>query len=107
MRHLIVQRIRNGLAAAVLVPDPCWPPTLSIVLTAQAVPVTYPMYESRGWRPDMEEVARFTSKATLTALVLCALIFRAVSIEFRSKMQSQVSGSDQFPAESFEISVDA
>jgi len=53
----------------VLVPDPCWPPTISIVLSAQAVPVAYPVYESRGWRPDMEEVARLVTPKTKAIVI--------------------------------------
>lgn len=41
----------------VLVPDPAWPPTVSNILAAQAVPVPYPMYEETGWRPNIDEIA--------------------------------------------------
>jgi len=53
----------------VLVPDPCWPPTISIVLSAQAVPVAYPVYESRGWRPDMAELASLVTLKTKAILI--------------------------------------
>lgn len=55
----------------VLVPDPCWPPTASIILTAHGVPVYYPLHESRGWRPDVGEIAaRITPKTK--AILLCS-----------------------------------
>jgi len=47
----------------VLVPDPCWPPTASIVMTSHAVPVPYALYADRAWRPDLAEIAaKITSK---------------------------------------------
>jgi aspartate aminotransferase len=53
----------------VLVPDPSWPPTVSNILAAQAVPVPYPVYESQGWRPDMEELARLITPKTKAILI--------------------------------------
>jgi aspartate/methionine/tyrosine aminotransferase len=53
----------------VLVPDPCWPPTVSNILAAQAVPVPFPVYESLGWRPDMDEVARLITPKTKAILI--------------------------------------
>ena len=53
----------------VLVPDPSWPPTVSNILAAQAVPVAYPIYESKGWRPDMDELARLITPKTKAILI--------------------------------------
>ena len=53
----------------VLVPDPCWPPTVSNILAAQAVPVPFPVYESMGWRPDMDELARLITPKTKAILI--------------------------------------
>lgn len=41
----------------VLVPDPCWPPTTSIVMASHGVPVPYTLYADRAWRPDLAEIA--------------------------------------------------
>jgi aspartate aminotransferase len=47
----------------VLIPDPEWPPARGNLLAAHAVPVSYPLHESRGWRPDVEEMrTRITPK---------------------------------------------
>ncbi len=47
----------------VLVPDPEWPPTAGHVLLAHGVPVACPLYESRGWRYDLDELeSRITPK---------------------------------------------
>jgi aspartate aminotransferase len=48
----------------VLVPDPEWPPAAGNIQCARAVPVGYPLYESRGWRPDLEEMARLVTPKT-------------------------------------------
>jgi len=40
----------------VLVPDPEWPPAQGNVAGARAVPVPYPLHESRSWRPDLDEM---------------------------------------------------
>lgn len=53
----------------VLVPDPSWPPTVSNILAAQAVPMAYPIYESKGWRPDMDELARLITPKTKAILI--------------------------------------
>jgi aspartate aminotransferase len=54
----------------VLVPDPCWPPTASIVQSSHAVPVPYPLHADRGWRPDLAEIAaKITSRTK--AIVIC------------------------------------
>jgi aspartate aminotransferase len=53
----------------VLVPDPSWPPTVSNILAAQAVPVPYPVYEATGWRPDMDELARLITPKTKAILI--------------------------------------
>jgi len=42
----------------VLLPDPEWPPTAGTMLTARAVPVGVPLYESLGWRYDLDEFER-------------------------------------------------
>ena len=41
----------------VIVPDPEWPPCMGNVLAAHALPVGYPLRESLGWRPDLDEMA--------------------------------------------------
>jgi aspartate aminotransferase len=47
----------------VLVPDPCWPPTASIVMTSHGVPVPYTLHADRAWRPDLAEIAsKITSR---------------------------------------------
>ena len=48
----------------VLMPDPEWPPAAGNVLCAHAVPVPYPLHESRGWRPDVEEMRRLVTPKT-------------------------------------------
>jgi aspartate aminotransferase len=48
----------------VLVPDPEWPPAQGNILCAHAVPVGYPLHESRGWRPDVEEMRRLVTPKT-------------------------------------------
>ena len=48
----------------VLMPDPEWPPAPGNVACAHAVPVSYPLYESEGWRPDVEEMARLVTPRT-------------------------------------------
>jgi len=40
----------------VIVPDPVWPPTAGNILAAHGVPVTCPLYESSGWRFDLDEL---------------------------------------------------
>lgn len=55
----------------VLVPDPCWPPTASIIMAAQAKPVYYPLHEARGWRPDLGEMAACITPKT-KAILLCS-----------------------------------
>ena len=40
----------------VIIPDPEWPPTAGNILTAHGVPVACPLYESRAWRWDLDEV---------------------------------------------------
>jgi aspartate/methionine/tyrosine aminotransferase len=53
----------------VLVPDPAWPPTVSNILAAQAVPVPYPMHESLGWRPDIAEIAALITPRTKAIVI--------------------------------------
>jgi len=48
----------------VLVPDPEWPPAQGNVACARAVPVGYPLHESRGWRPDIDELHRLVTPKT-------------------------------------------
>jgi aspartate aminotransferase len=48
----------------VLVPDPEWPPSAGNIACAHAVPVPYPLYESRAWRPDVEELRRLVTPKT-------------------------------------------
>ena len=48
----------------VLVPDPAWPPAPGGILFARAVPVRYTLYESRGWRPDLEELKQLVTPRT-------------------------------------------
>src|SRR3977135_2802459 len=40
----------------VLIPDPAWPPAAGNILAARGVPVGYPLRESNGWRPDLDEL---------------------------------------------------
>ena len=40
----------------VILPDPEWPPAAGNVLAAKGVPVGCPLYESRGWRYDLDEL---------------------------------------------------
>jgi aspartate aminotransferase len=48
----------------VLMPDPEWPPARGNLLAAHAAPVFYPLHESRGWRPDVEEMRRLVTRRT-------------------------------------------
>ena len=48
----------------VLVPDPEWPPALGNIALAHARPVPYRLYESRGWRPDLDEIASLVTSKT-------------------------------------------
>jgi aspartate aminotransferase len=48
----------------VLVPNPEWPPAQGNVACARAVAVGYPLYESRGWRPDIDEMRRLITRKT-------------------------------------------
>jgi len=48
----------------VLVPDPEWPPAQGNVACARGVPVGYPLHESLGWRPDVEEMRRLVTPKT-------------------------------------------
>ncbi len=40
----------------VVIPDPEWSPCAGCIVSAQAVPVRCPIYESRGWRFDLDEL---------------------------------------------------
>ena len=40
----------------VLCGDPMWPSTRGSILSAHGVPVDCPLYESRRWRPDLDEL---------------------------------------------------
>lgn len=47
----------------VIIPDPEWPPTAGNILTARGVAVGSPLYESKGWRWDLDEVeSKITAK---------------------------------------------
>ncbi len=48
----------------VLVPNPEWPPAQGNVACARAVPVGYPLHESLGWRPDVDEMRRLVTDKT-------------------------------------------
>jgi aspartate aminotransferase len=48
----------------VLVPDPEWPPAAGNISCAHAIPVGYPLHESKGWRPDVEEMRRLVTSRT-------------------------------------------
>ena len=48
----------------VLVPNPEWPPAQGNVACARAVPVGYPLHESLGWRPDVDEMRRLVTSKT-------------------------------------------
>jgi aspartate aminotransferase len=48
----------------VLIPDPAWPPAAGTILFARAVPVGYPLHESLGWRPDVDEMRRLVTPKT-------------------------------------------
>jgi aspartate aminotransferase len=48
----------------VLVPDPEWPPAQGNIACAHAVPVGYPLHESLGWRPDIDEMRRLVTPKT-------------------------------------------
>ena len=40
----------------VVIPDPLWPPAAGNILAAKGVPVPCRLYESRGWRYDLDEL---------------------------------------------------
>jgi aspartate aminotransferase len=47
----------------VLIPDPEWPPAAGNILAARGVPVGCPLYESNGWRYDLDELeSKITSR---------------------------------------------
>ena len=48
----------------VLMPDPEWPPAPGSVQYSHGVPVPYRLYESRGWRPDLDEMRRLVTDRT-------------------------------------------
>src|SRR5207244_1929973 len=48
----------------VLVPDPEWPPAPGNISLAHGRPVPYRLYESRGWRPDLDEMAALVTPRT-------------------------------------------
>lgn len=47
-----------------IVSDPEWPPTMAIALAAKAIPVAVPLYESIGWRWDLDEVEKAITPRT-------------------------------------------
>jgi aspartate/methionine/tyrosine aminotransferase len=48
----------------VLLPDPVWPPAGGNILAAHGVVVPYPLHESRGWRPDVDEMRALITPRT-------------------------------------------
>ena len=48
----------------IIVPDPEWPPTMAIAVTAKAVPVAVQLHEARGWRWDLDELERAITPRT-------------------------------------------
>ena len=48
----------------VIVPDPEWPATMAIAIAAKAIPVAVPLYESQGWRWDIDEVQKAITPRT-------------------------------------------
>jgi aspartate aminotransferase len=48
----------------VLLPDPVWPPASGNISCAHATPVPYPLRESLGWRPDIEDLRRLITPRT-------------------------------------------
>jgi aspartate/methionine/tyrosine aminotransferase len=48
----------------VIVSDPEWPPTMAIAIAAKAIPVAVPLYESIGWRWDLDEVEKAITPRT-------------------------------------------
>jgi aspartate aminotransferase len=53
----------------VLIPDPEWPPAAGNILAAQGVPVPCKLYESSGWRYDLDELeSRITAKTRVLYL---------------------------------------
>jgi aspartate aminotransferase len=48
----------------VLVPDPEWPPAAGNIACARGVPVGYPLYADRGWRPEIDEIRRLVTPKT-------------------------------------------
>jgi aspartate aminotransferase len=53
----------------VLVPDPCWPPTASIIQTAHGVPVPYTLHADRAWRPDVDEIRSKITPSTKAIVI--------------------------------------
>ena len=48
----------------VLLPDPVWPPTIGHVIAAHGQPVFVPLYESRGWRYDLDQLRQAITPRT-------------------------------------------
>ena len=48
----------------VIVSDPEWPPTMAIAIAAKATPVAVPLYESIGWRWDLDELEKAITPRT-------------------------------------------
>ena len=53
----------------VLCPDPMWPSTLGSIRSARGVPVDWPLYESRQWRPDLDELESKITPKTRAVLL--------------------------------------
>lgn len=64
--HGVYMTCRGLLEAGdeVIVPDPEWPPCMGSVLAARGVPVGCPLYESRGWRYDLDELQSLITRRT-------------------------------------------
>lgn len=48
----------------VIVPDPTWPPAPGTIAAARAVAVPCPLYESLGWRYDLDQLAALITPRT-------------------------------------------
>ncbi|MDP7211235.1 MAG: pyridoxal phosphate-dependent aminotransferase [Vicinamibacterales bacterium] len=53
----------------VLCADPMWPATRGTIQSAQGVPIDCPLYESRRWRPDLDELESKVTQKTRAILL--------------------------------------
>ena len=53
----------------VLCADPMWPSTRGTIQSARSVPVDCPLYESRRWRPDLDELESKVTQKTRAILL--------------------------------------